>query len=170
MLYSFFMILFILCCLVLVTVILMQSGRGEGLAGMVSSDNVQSALGPRASDVLEKITWGVVVVFFAFTIFLSVFTTQRKGSIVDKVQVEQPQQPVQQQPGTPATATPLNQAVPPGTQAPVKTESAQPQATTGAQTPAAGQTPAPAQPAPVAPVTPVQGTEQTPAAPNTGAK
>jgi preprotein translocase subunit SecG len=105
MLYAFFMIIFIVCCIVLATLILMQSGKGQGLAGLVGNDNVQSMLGAHAADVIEKITWGVVVVFFVLVILLSLITANRRGSIVDKVQLDEPVQQATQ-------SAPSGQSVP----------------------------------------------------------
>ncbi len=107
--YVILLLLFIALCVVLTTVILMQSGRGQGLAGAFGGGEMQTMLGPRATDFLEKLTWGGVTLFFVMTIILSFFVSQRKGSLVDKVQMQAP--PVQQQQTMPATATQPAQAV-----------------------------------------------------------
>ena len=106
--YVILLLLFIALCIVLTTVILMQSGRGQGLAGAFGGGEMQTMLGPKATDFLEKLTWGGVTLFFVMTIVLSFFVSQRKGSLVDKVQMQAP--PVQQQ-TMPATATQPAQAV-----------------------------------------------------------
>ncbi|MDX9701795.1 MAG: preprotein translocase subunit SecG [Candidatus Auribacterota bacterium] len=93
--YILLLMFFIMLSVVLIGVILMQSGRGQGLAGVFGGGEMQSMLGPRASDFLEKLTWGGVTLFFVLTIVLSLFLSQRKGTIVDKVHVQTP--PVTQQ-------------------------------------------------------------------------
>jgi protein translocase SecG subunit len=97
------MIIFGVCCLLLMTIILMQPGRGQGLVGMFTSEGVQSVLGARAMDILEKITWGGVAVFFGMTIVLTLITTGHKSSVVDSVTDTPPAQEAVQQ--APATAT-----------------------------------------------------------------
>jgi len=95
MIYNFFTIIFLVIAVVLSAIILMQAGKGHGLAGIFGGDNMQSMLGPKAADVLEKVTWGVAIVFFIFTIVLSLMVTQDKGSVLDKVSVSRPKPPVQ---------------------------------------------------------------------------
>ncbi len=93
--YNFFTIIFLVIAVLLSGIILMQAGKGHGLAGIFGGDNMQSMLGPKAADVLEKITWGVAVVFFLFTIVLSLMVSQDKGSVLDKIPLSRPKPPVQ---------------------------------------------------------------------------
>ena len=90
MLYSVLLFLFILCCITIITIILMQSGKGEGLAGVFGGGEIQSMLGTQATNILEKITWGAVGSFFVLTIILSLMSGQKTSSIVDKIPVQQP--------------------------------------------------------------------------------
>lgn len=99
--YSFLMIIFSIISLMLMTIILIQPGRGQGLVGMFTSENMQSMLGARALDVLEKITWGFVVVFFGMTVLLSVMTSSNQETLVDKISdipAAAPQTPTAPQP------------------------------------------------------------------------
>ena len=89
MLYSIILFLFILCCITIITIILMQSGRGEGLAGVFGGGEIQSMLGTQATNILEKITWGAVGAFFLLSVVLSLMSTQNSSSIVDKIPVQQ---------------------------------------------------------------------------------
>lgn len=93
--YSLLLLVFMSLCVVLISVILMQQGRGQGLAGVFGGGEMQTMLGPRAADFLEKVTWGGVTLFFVLTIVLSLFVSQRKGSLVDQVQLDP--QPVPRQ-------------------------------------------------------------------------
>lgn len=95
MIYNFFTIIFLVIAVTLSAIILMQAGKGHGLAGIFGGDNMQSMLGPKAADVLEKITWGVAIVFFLFTIVLSLMVSQDKGSVLDKMPLSRPKPPVQ---------------------------------------------------------------------------
>ena len=90
MFYTLLLLLFIASCLVLLTIILIQAGRGEGLAGVFGGENMQQMLGTQAPDILEKITWGAVIVFFSLTIILSLMTSHRNSSIVDSVSIPEP--------------------------------------------------------------------------------
>lgn len=58
--------LHIIVCLVLILVILLQAGRGQGLTGASFGGNVQSLLGTKASSFLTKAT-SVCAILFLFT-------------------------------------------------------------------------------------------------------
>ena len=78
----FFIIIHVIVCLVLILVILLQAGRGQGLAGpSFASGNVQSLFGTRASDFLTKAT-SVSAILFLFTcIGLDIIETHRSHSL-----------------------------------------------------------------------------------------
>ncbi len=78
-------ILHVIVCLVLILVILLQAGRGQGLGG-----NVQSLLGTKASDFLTKAT-SVCAVLFLFTcIGLNVVEVQKSRSLYQPKSAQAP--------------------------------------------------------------------------------
>ena len=76
-------ILHIIVCLMLIVVILVQGGRGQGLSGpSFSSGNVQSLFGTQAADFLTKAT-SVSAILFLFTcIGLNFFETRKSKSLL----------------------------------------------------------------------------------------
>jgi preprotein translocase subunit SecG len=60
-----FSILFALASVFLIFIILLQRGRGGGLAGAFGATGGQSAFGTKAGDVFTRITIGVAVVWVA---------------------------------------------------------------------------------------------------------
>ncbi|MFA5166951.1 MAG: preprotein translocase subunit SecG [Candidatus Omnitrophota bacterium] len=71
----------IIVCLVLIIVILLQAGRGQGLTGSSFGGNVQSLFGTKASSFLTKAT-SVCAVLFLFTcIGLNVLEIQKSRSL-----------------------------------------------------------------------------------------
>ncbi len=110
--YNFLTMIFLVIAVVLSAIILMQAGKGHGLAGIFGGDNMQSMLGPKAADVLEKVTWGITAVFFLFTLVLSLMVSQDKGSVLDKVPLSTPKPPVQKaKPLSTGTVTPSTDSV-----------------------------------------------------------
>src|SRR4029079_2363050 len=105
--YTFLLVLLIIDSIVLVTAILLQAGKGNGLAasfGGVSSSS-DSLLGTRqAGNLLTKASWwgGGVCVFLAFV--LSLMSTRQRApkSVLD--QIAHPSAPVSA-PAAPATGT-----------------------------------------------------------------
>lgn len=74
--------LHILVCFVLITVILLQAGRGQGLTGgAFGGGNVQSLFGTKTSSFLTKAT-SVCAILFLFTcIGLNVLEVQKSRSL-----------------------------------------------------------------------------------------
>jgi len=71
----------VIVCLVLILVILLQAGRGQGLTGSSFGGNVQSLLGTKASSFLTKAT-SVCAILFLFTcIGLNILEVQKSRSL-----------------------------------------------------------------------------------------
>ena len=70
------MTLLMLCGFLLIFIILLQRGRGGGLAGALGGAGGQSAFGTKAGDVFTKITIGLAVVWVLFAI-INLYTMQR---------------------------------------------------------------------------------------------
>ena len=66
-----FAILFVAICLVLIALVLLQKGRGGGLASAFGGEGGQSAFGSKTGDVFTWITIVVVVAFFFVAMLLS---------------------------------------------------------------------------------------------------
>lgn len=77
-------LLHIVFCLVLVVVILVQGGRGQGITGPAfGSGNVQSLFGTRAADFLTKAT-SVSAICFLFTcIGLNIMENRKSKSLLE---------------------------------------------------------------------------------------
>ncbi len=71
----------IIVCFVLIIVILLQAGRGQGLTGGSFGGNVQSLFGTKASSFLTKAT-SVCAILFLFTcIGLNILEVQKSRSL-----------------------------------------------------------------------------------------
>ncbi len=79
-----FTIVHVFVCFILVAVILLQAGRGQGLTGAsFGGGNVQSVLGTRAGDFLTKAT-SVAAICFLFTcIGLNYLEIMKSQSLLD---------------------------------------------------------------------------------------
>ena len=81
----------IIVCLVLIVVILLQAGRGQGLTGAsFGGGNVQSLLGTKASSFLTKAT-SICAILFLFTcIGLNVLEVRKSRSLYHAPQDQAP--------------------------------------------------------------------------------
>ena len=106
--FTFLLVLLIIDSIVLVTAILLQAGKGNGLAatfGGVSS-SADSLLGTRqAGNLLTKASWWGAGVFLFLSLVLSIASTQRRApkSVLDQA-FTQPAAPA------PATSAPAGAA------------------------------------------------------------
>jgi len=110
MLFGFLAVLIAILALMLVGVVLLQSGKGGGLAGIASTGTTQILGARQAPDVLEKATWvigGLFIVLCILTVFTLDTSTAERSVLQDaNVQTGTPAAP-----RTPAPA-PVNPASP----------------------------------------------------------
>jgi len=129
-------IFFVMNCLVLIIVVLLQSGKAADLAGAFGGAGSQTAFGPRgAATILSQATAWCAIMFMICALALMIRTDKavvQGGSVLQQVSKPAPKK-------TPATT--------PATPAPV------PQSSTPLSNPPAS-TSAPAQPAPTQPKKP----------------
>jgi preprotein translocase subunit SecG len=72
LLYYAFVMLHVLVCLILILVVLLQSGKGADLAGAFGGGATQTAFGSRGpASFLSKVTTGAAIVFMITSIALS---------------------------------------------------------------------------------------------------
>jgi preprotein translocase subunit SecG len=80
----------VVVCLVLIIVILLQAGRGQGLTGASFGGNVQSLFGTKASSFLTKAT-SVCAILFLFTcIGLNILEVQKSRSLFKSPDAQAP--------------------------------------------------------------------------------
>ena len=80
-LFTILSILILLAAVLLVIVVLLQNGKGEGLASNFIAGN--QTFGVRqTADLLEKVSWGLVAFIIVFSIVTS-FTTGTNGADMD---------------------------------------------------------------------------------------
>ncbi len=87
----FLTIIHVIVCFVLILVILLQAGRGQGLGGATfGSGNVQSLFGTRAGDFLTKATTVSAICFILTCIGLDFLEVQRSRSLMEVSQKSAP--------------------------------------------------------------------------------
>jgi preprotein translocase subunit SecG len=118
--YGLLMAIHLIVCLCLVAVVLVQSGKGGGLAGGAFGGATQTVFGGRgATDFITRATVILGVLFFVTSLSLAVLTT-RGGTGGQKSVVSEAARRASQTaaPSAPATGAPLAPGAI-GTQAPV---------------------------------------------------
>src|SRR5947209_4203547 len=160
---------FIANCLVLIVVVLLQSGKAADLAGAFGGAGSQTAFGPRgAANVLSKATTWCAVMFMLCALAMVLRTDKAVGqgsSILERVSKPAPKPTPATTPAAPATTPSTTPATAPSTSQPNTQPASQPPATpatTPSTTPStpppnskpASQPPASSQPAPAPPKKP----------------
>ena len=106
MLYYLFVTLYVLTCVVLMIVILLQQGKGGDIANAFGGGASQAVFGARAgATVLTKITTGLTVSFMTLALLLAVWGSRGTSSVVGGVDgPAQPQLPAEATAPGPAPA------------------------------------------------------------------
>jgi preprotein translocase subunit SecG len=131
MLYTFLLTLLVIDCIVVMLAILLQSGKGTGLAASFggASSSPDALIGIRqAGNILTKISWWGGGIFLGLCFILQIMSTHTSAprSVLEKGLGAQPQNVAP--PPTSAPAVPLEAA--PTATAPTATPKAKPPATT----------------------------------------
>jgi preprotein translocase subunit SecG len=131
---------FVINCLFLIVVVLLQSGKAADIAGAFGGAGSQTAFGPRgAATVLSRATTWCAIMFMACALVLVLHVdkgVEQGGSVLQRIS-----QPTKQAPAKPQTLTPAPQsnAPAPQTAPPAGTQQSTPPATQQQQTPAGSQ-------------------------------
>jgi preprotein translocase subunit SecG len=97
--------IFVINCLVLLLVILIQQGKAGDMASAFGGGSSQAAFGARTgATLLTKVTWVSASLFFAGALALSIVTSRGPGSVLGSVPA--PAAPAAQTPAAPAPAAP----------------------------------------------------------------
>jgi preprotein translocase subunit SecG len=102
--YALIIVIHIIACLILIAAILLQSGRGGGLAGLFSAGTSQTIFGARASTFLTRTTTAAAIAFLLTCISLTVFSSRKVKSLMGNV--KQPEVTETVSPETSAEQTP----------------------------------------------------------------
>ena len=160
---------FVANCLVLIIVVLLQSGKAADLAGAFGGAGSQTAFGPRgAANVLSKATTWCAVMFMLCAFALVLRTDKAVGqgsSILERVSQPAPKPAPAKTPAAPSTTPATTPATTPSTTPPTSQPNTQPSSqpqpapatAPSSQQPnskPASQPPAASQPAPVQPKKP----------------
>jgi preprotein translocase subunit SecG len=99
--------LHVIVCVILVLVVLLQSGKGADLAGAFGGGATQTAFGSRGpASFLSKMTTIAAVVFMITSIALSMISTKKVSKSVLETIRQQSSQPVKNKPAAPPIAVP----------------------------------------------------------------
>lgn len=78
--FAFFVTIHVLICVALILVVLLQAGKGGGLAGAFGAGTAQTLFGGRgAATFLAKTTSWLAVAFMAMSILLAVLSSRGQG-------------------------------------------------------------------------------------------
>jgi len=103
------MVLFLLTAVILILLVLVQKGRGGGLAGAFGGPGGHSAFGTKTADIFVKATAVVAGLFFVLSIVTA--WIMRPGAVAQPAETPEAQAPAD--PGGAATDKPGGDTAPP---------------------------------------------------------
>ena len=81
-------ILYVLVCIFLVLVVLLQQGKGADLAGAFGGGGSQTSFGPRsASNIMHRMTTVSFVLFVVLSLALAILSGKQGTSVMETVEV-----------------------------------------------------------------------------------
>ncbi len=87
MLYTVLIALYMIICVSLIVVILLQSGKGSGLSGILGSGGGgQTIFGARAGDVMTKTTTILAICFMGFSLVLALLSANQSSSLIGEIE------------------------------------------------------------------------------------
>jgi preprotein translocase subunit SecG len=123
---------FVINCLFLIIVVLLQSGKAADIAGAFGGAGSQTAFGPRgAATVLSRATTWCAVMFMVCALALVLHTdkgVEQGGSVLEKFSKPAPKPAAPVVPAKPQTAPPQSNTPQPGTPSPGPAPTTQPPA------------------------------------------
>jgi preprotein translocase subunit SecG len=117
--YAILIVIHVIISLFLIAVILLQAGKGGGLADTFGGSQMQNLFGTKSTTVLTKLTAVCAIGFIVTCISLAIISSKKGKSIIDNAQIPKAATaaPNAQLPVTPEAQVPV----------PASTESAAPQ-------------------------------------------
>ena len=157
-------VIYILDCLLLIGIILLQPGEGSDLAAAFGGASSQTAFGARGSATfLQKLTTGLAILFMLMSVVLVIVTNLKQKNIMERnlpaVEKTKPAEPAK------PSATPAPTPAPPQPSSPTQPPAGPAGQTPKAQLPAAQPVPSPAGPKPAAEQAPAPAGKEAPKPP-----
>lgn len=88
--YTLLIVIHIVACLILITAILLQSGKGGGLSELFSGASSQTLFGVRTPKFLTQATTAAAIIFLITCISLTMVSSRRFGSLMNRFKTNQP--------------------------------------------------------------------------------
>lgn len=89
MLYTSFIVLIVIISVLLVLIVLMQDSKGGGLSGQFGGEGTRQMFGAKkATDLLERLTWGLAIALFALSLATNFMIDRSGGQMPGNINIE----------------------------------------------------------------------------------
>ncbi len=86
--FDILIIVYVIVCIALIVIVLLQSGKGDGLAGVFGAGGgSQTLFGSRTGDVLTKSTTALAILFMVLSLALAFLSGHRGQTISEEAEM-----------------------------------------------------------------------------------
>ena len=106
-------VFYVLVCIFLVLVVLLQQGKGADLAGAFGGGGSQTSFGPRsASNIMHRMTTVSFILFVVLSLALAIQSGKQRSSVMETVEVPVVEEAIQSEAVEPSIAPLVDEGQP----------------------------------------------------------
>jgi preprotein translocase subunit SecG len=110
--FGFVMVIHVIACIFLIIVVLLQAGKGGGLADVAGGNQTNSVFGTQTNTFMTRLTEAFAVIFVITSLSLAIMSSHRGKSLIESRRHDLPKRPVATQKQIPADVAEKAAAVP----------------------------------------------------------
>lgn len=110
--FGFIIVIHVIACIFLIIVVLLQAGKGGGLADVAGGNQTNSILGTQTNTFMTRLTEAFAIIFIVTSLSLAIMSSHRGKSLIETRRRDLPKVPAQAQKQIPSDVADKAAAIP----------------------------------------------------------